>query len=121
MPEIQSYAGHTSATSAETAFDTDDFNEREFLTLTEARSGNLQLAMNCSLPKDSVQNMQQKFDVNQHNCANDILEVDVDIDSNNLNKQVEPAQLDLQLEGMRLQGMRLLFWRAADNLREGGD
>ncbi len=33
MPEIQSYAGHTSATSAETAFDTDDFNEREFLTL----------------------------------------------------------------------------------------
>ena len=41
---IRAYAGYTFATSAETVFDTSEFNEFEFLKLAE-QSGNVTLAM----------------------------------------------------------------------------
>lgn len=43
---VRAYAGQTHATTAETVFDTDDFNEREYLAMVRAQSGNFVLTMN---------------------------------------------------------------------------
>ncbi|KAI0078477.1 histidine kinase [Panus rudis PR-1116 ss-1] len=43
---IRALAGCTHARSADTAFDTDDFNEREYLQLISRKSGNLPVALN---------------------------------------------------------------------------
>lgn len=43
---IKAYAGQTLASSAETAFNNEDFNEAEFLAHMRARSGNIELVMN---------------------------------------------------------------------------
>ncbi|KAI0700426.1 histidine kinase [Cytidiella melzeri] len=42
----RAYAGQTVASSAETAFDTEDFNEQEFLARVQLTSGNVELVMN---------------------------------------------------------------------------
>lgn len=46
---IRALAGGTYATSAETAFDTDTFNERDYLEAIRQRSGNLPVIMNWSV------------------------------------------------------------------------
>ncbi|KAI0090021.1 histidine kinase [Irpex rosettiformis] len=43
---VRAFAGHTVAGSAETAFDTEDFNEKDFLARLHIKSGNLELVMN---------------------------------------------------------------------------
>jgi hypothetical protein len=42
----RAYAGQTLCTSAETVFDTEDFNEKEYLQSAQEQSGNLPLTMN---------------------------------------------------------------------------
>lgn len=43
---VRAYAGVTVASSPETIFDTDEFNEQDYLAQTEVQSGNLPLTMN---------------------------------------------------------------------------
>ncbi|EKM60729.1 uncharacterized protein PHACADRAFT_155836 [Phanerochaete carnosa HHB-10118-sp] len=43
---VRAYAGMTDATSPDTIFETADFNEKEFLALSEVQSGNFVLVMN---------------------------------------------------------------------------
>ena len=43
---VRAFAGNTIASSADTAFDTEDFNEKDFLAHVRAQSGNIELVMN---------------------------------------------------------------------------
>ena len=43
---IRAFAGQTVARSADTAFDTEDYNEKEYVARIETQSGNKELVMN---------------------------------------------------------------------------
>lgn len=43
---IRAFAGHTMTGSAEVAFDTEEYNDADFLAQVQVQSGNIELVMN---------------------------------------------------------------------------